>query len=172
MKRALLVILIVVVLLMFGAAYNQSAGSQAGYRRAPDFSLTDLNGKTVKLADYEGKVLFLNFWATWCPPCRAEIPDFVEVYSQMKAKGLEIIGLSLDTKGKEAVAAFVEKYKINYPIILETRQNTEQIISDYDPGQFIPTTFVIDKQGRIRDKIVRQMDKEELLRYFNKLAAE
>ena len=90
----------------------------------------------------------------------------------MKAKGLEIIGISLDSKGKETVAAFVEKYKINYPIILESRQKTEKIISDYDPGEFIPTTFVIDKQGRIREKIVRQMDKEELLRYFNKLSAE
>jgi peroxiredoxin len=160
------------MILLIGAAHNQSAAAQSGYRQAPDFSLTDLNGKTVKLADYKGKVLFINFWATWCPPCRAEIPDFVEVYGQMKAKGLEILGISLDTKGKEAVVAFVEKYKITYPIVLETRDNTEKVISDFDPGQFIPTTFVIDKQGRIRDKIVRQMDKEELLKYFNRLIAE
>jgi peroxiredoxin len=160
------------MILLIGAAHSQNAAAQPGYRQAPDFSLTDLSGKTIRLADYKGKVLFFNFWATWCPPCRAEIPDFVEVYGQMKAKGLEILGLSLDTKGKEVVAAFVEKYKINYPIVLESRDNTEKIISDFDPGQFIPTTFIIDKQGRIRDKIVRQMDKEELLKYFNQLIAE
>jgi len=172
MKRSLLATASIGLMLLFGTPCSQGAASQTSYRQAPDFSLTDINGKTVKLADYKGKVLFFNFWATWCPPCRAEIPDFIEVYSQMKSNGLEIIGLSLDSKGRDTVAAFVEKYKINYPIILETRENTEQIISDYDPGQFIPTTFVIDKQGRIRDKIVRQMDKEELLKYFNKLSAE
>jgi peroxiredoxin len=172
MKRPLLVTASIGLMLFFGATDNQSAAAQSDSRQAPDFSLTDLSGKTIKLADYKGKVLFLNFWATWCPPCRSEIPDFIEVYGQMKSRGLEIIGISLDTKGREAVAAFVGKFKINYPIILETREKTEQIISDFDPGQFIPTTFIIDKQGRIRDKIVRQMDKAELLKYFKRLIAE
>jgi peroxiredoxin len=172
MKKSVLMTVTIGLIFLIGTAHRQSAAAQAGYRQAPDFSLTDLSGKTIKLADFKGKVLFFNFWATWCPPCRTEIPDFVEVYSQMKAKGLEIIGLSLDSKGRETVSAFIEKYKINYPIVLETRDNTEQIISDFDPGQYIPTTFVIDKQGRIRDKIVGQTDKKELLRYFNQLIAE
>jgi peroxiredoxin len=162
----------VVFLLLFGEFFIQQAHSQGNYPQAPDFKLTDINGKTISLSDYKGKVLFLNFWATWCPPCRAEIPDFVEAYGQEKAKGLEILGVSLDTKGKDVVAAFVEKYKINYPIVLETRKTIEQLIADYEPGQFIPTTIVIDKHGRIRNKKVGQMDKETILKYFQQLAAE
>lgn len=139
---------------------------------APDFVLTDLDGRTISLSDYKGKVLFLNFWATWCPPCRAEIPDFIEAYRENKDKGLEIVGISVDTKGKDAVADFVAKYKINYPVVLESRSKTQQLIDDYQPGQFIPTTIIIDKEGRIRHKHVGQMDKSDLLRYFQKYAGE
>jgi peroxiredoxin len=150
----------------------RSGNSQGNYPKAPDFTITDLNGKSISLSDYKGKVLFLNFWATWCPPCRAEIPDFVEAYGQQKAKGLEILGISLDSKGKEAIVAFVDKYKINYPVVLETRNTTDKLLDDYQPGQFIPTTIIIDKQGRIRNKQVGQMSKEMLLKYFQQLAGE
>jgi len=159
-------------LLTAGAVFHRDVAAQAGFAAAPDFRLTDLKGKTISLADYKGKVLFLNFWATWCPPCRAEIPDFVEVYSEMKSQGLEILGVSLDTKGKDTVVAFVEKYKINYPVVLESKRATEKIISDFQPGQFIPTTIVIDKQGRIRDKYVGQLDKAQILKYFHQLSSE
>jgi peroxiredoxin len=172
MKRLGLSIVTIAFLLLLGGVYNHSVFGQGSYPKAPDFQVTDLNGKSISLADYKGKVLFLNFWATWCPPCRAEIPAFVEVYGQNKSKGFEIIGISLDTRGKDTVTAFVEKYKINYPIVLESRRATQKIIDDYEPGQYIPTTIVIDKQGRIRGKVSRQMDREELLRYFNQLSAE
>jgi len=172
MKKVFAVVAPVALLLLSWGLLIQWAYSQANYPQAPDFKVTDLDGKSISLSDYKGKVLFLNFWATWCPPCRAEIPDFVEVYGQEKPKGLEILGISLDTKGKEIIVAFVEKFKINYPVVLETRKTIEKIISDYEPGQFIPTTIIIDKQGRIRDKHVGQMDKTMLIRYFNQLAAE
>ena len=147
--------------------------SQAGNGpAAPDFTLTDLSGKTVRLSDYRGKVLFLNFWATWCPPCRAEIPDFVEAYSQEKANGLEILGVSVDTKGKAAISDFVEQYKINYPVVLESRQKTEKLVKDYQPGQSIPATIIIDKSGRIRHKEVGAIDKDTLLKHFRHLIAE
>jgi peroxiredoxin len=149
-----------------------SAASQSNPALAPDFELTDLTGKMVSLSDYKGKVLFLNFWATWCPPCRNEIADFVEAYKENKDKGLEILGISVDTKGKDVVVAFVERYKINYPVVLESRSKTKQLIDDYKPGQFIPTTIIIDKQGRIRHKQVGQMDKTTLLEYFRQLASE
>lgn len=149
-----------------------SSSNQSSPIPAPDFVLTDLTGKTISLSDYRGKVLFLNFWATWCPPCRAEIPDFIEAYKENKDKGFEILGISVDTKGKDAVLQFVEKYKINYPVVLESRRKTEQLIDDYEPGQFIPTTVIIDKQGRIRHKHVGQMDKKTLIQYFQKYAAE
>jgi peroxiredoxin len=172
MKRLGLSIVTIAFLLLLGGVYNHSVFGQGSYPKAPDFQVTDLSGKSISLADYKGKVLFLNFWATWCPPCRAEIPDFVELYGQNKSKGFEIIGISLDIGGKDTVVAFVEKYKINYPIVLESRRATQKIIDDYEPGQYIPTTIVIDKQGRIRGKVSRQMDREELLRYFNQLSAE
>ncbi|MGB7296057.1 MAG: TlpA disulfide reductase family protein, partial [Candidatus Aminicenantales bacterium] len=96
----------------------------------------------------------------------------VEAYAEQKANGLEILGVSLDTKGKATVAAFIEKYKINYPVVLETRRNTEKIINDYQPGQYIPTTIIIDKSGRIRHKEVGAIDKATLLRHFQTFNAE
>lgn len=149
-----------------------SANGQSNPASAPDFELTDLTGKTISLSDYKGKVLFLNFWATWCPPCREEIPDFVEAYSENREKGFEILGISVDTKSRAVVSEFVAKYKINYPVVLESRAKTQQLIDDYEPGQFIPTTIIIDKQGRIRHKQVGQMDKVTLLKYFRQYAAE
>ena len=172
MNRILAVGVLAIIVLMSGACGLSSAREQDSSSVAPDFRVTDLTGKTISLSDYRGKVLFLNFWATWCPPCRAEIPDFVEAYAEQKANGLEILGISVDTAGKSAVSAFVEKYKINYPVVLETRENTSKMIENYQPGQFIPTTFVIDKTGRIRHKQVGAVDKETLLKYFSQLAAE
>mgnify|MGYP001033631536 CR=1 FL=1 len=172
MKKLLAVAAVAIFLLLFAAVLIRPAHSRGNYSQAPDFKVTDLTGKSISLSDYRGKVLFLNFWATWCPPCRAEIPEFVEVYGEQKAKGLEILGISLDSKGKEAVAAFVNKYKINYPVVLETRNMTEKLVNDYRPGQFIPTTIIIDKQGQIRNKHVGQMSKEMLVKYFQQLASE
>jgi peroxiredoxin len=172
MKPVNLAIIAAAALMLIGTSSIPATSAQADYPSAPNFTLNDLSGKTIKLSDYKGKVLFLNFWATWCPPCRAEIPDFIEAYAEQKANGLEILGISLDTKGKETVAAFVEKYKINYPVVLETRPNTEKIINDYQPGQYIPATVIIDKSGRIRHKEVGAIDKETLLKYFQSLAAE
>ncbi len=161
-----------VILVGVVAALAISCGAQTTATPAPDFTVIDLKGQTITSAQYKGKVLFLNFWATWCPPCRAEIPDFIDVYAANKAKGMEILGISLDTKEKSEVQAFVQRFKINYPVVLETKKQTEKLLDDFQPGQFIPTTFIIDKKGRIRDKIVRAMDKEEILRIFNRLAAE
>ena len=172
MNRMIPVGALTLALLMSGAVGLSCTPGQESSYQAPDFRVTDLKGKTISLSDYKGKVLFLNFWATWCPPCRAEIPDFIEAYAEQKANGLEILGISLDSKRKEEVAAFVEHYKINYPVVLETRQNTEKIIDDYQPGQFIPTTIIIDKTGRIRHKQVGAVDKETLLKHFRRLAAE
>jgi peroxiredoxin len=158
--------------MLIGTSFVPATSAQDDYVSAPNFKLTDLNGRKISLDDYKGKVLFLNFWATWCPPCRAEIPDFVEAYAEQKANGLEIVGISLDTKGKETVVSFVDKYKINYPVVLESRQATEKIINDYQPGQYIPATIIIDKSGRIRHKEVGAIDKETLLKHFQRLNAE
>jgi peroxiredoxin len=112
---------------------------------APNWDLKDLNGKSVKLSDFKGKVVILDFWATWCPPCRAEIPNFIDLQTQYKDKGLVIVGISLDQGGPGVVSAFVQAQKINYPIVM----GDEGVSTAYGNIQAIPTTFIIDTNGNI-----------------------
>lgn len=133
---------------------------------APNFTLTDLKGTRISLSDYEGKVLFLNYWATWCPPCRAEIPDFIEVYNEYKDKGLEILGVSVDQISADKVSDFVRKNKMNYPVAIAT----EELFQDYQPPRAIPTTLVIDGDGRIQYKKVGLMSKQEVINLFEKFS--
>ncbi len=131
---------------------------------APDFSFSDLGGRTWRLADFKGKVLILNFWATWCPPCREEIPDFIAAYKELKSEGLEIVGLSVDRMTAEALEEFVKDVGITYPVGLATQEH----IKAFRPGDYIPSTLVIDPQGNIRHRHVGAMDKETLLGMFNR----
>jgi peroxiredoxin len=160
-KRALYLIIVAL-------AGWTSLGALVQNQPAPAFSLKDLNGKALTLADYKGKVLILNFWATWCPPCRAEIPDFVEFYDQNKVNGLEIIGLSVDKLTPDQLKSFVTKNKMIYTVAFAP----EKTIKDYGPIDAIPTTFVIDKKGIIRHAQVGIMDKKTLNGIFQKLSTE
>ena len=135
---------------------------------APAFSIKDMSGKTITLDGLKGKVVVLNFWATWCAPCRAEVPDFVSFYNENKAKGLEILGVSVDTNTAGQVPEFVQKNKVSYPVAMVTKI----ILRDYGPIDAIPTTFIIDKTGRVRYTQVASMDKETLAEWFAKLSAE
>jgi len=135
---------------------------------APDFTVKDLQGNALSLADYKGKVLVLNFWATWCGPCRDEIPDFIEAYKENKDRGLEILGLSVDRLSPDKLLAFVSKAGINYPIALAD----EAIIEAYEPGAYIPATIVVDGKGVIRFRQVGQIDKAALVKLFNELAGQ
>jgi peroxiredoxin len=131
---------------------------------APDFSVQDLGGNTLNLASFKGKVLVINFWATWCPPCRQEIPDFIAATKELKGEGLEILGLSVDETTAPALLAWTRKQGINYPIALAT----PEIVRAYEPGDFIPATIVIDRQGRIRFRQSEMMDKDKLVGLFRK----
>jgi peroxiredoxin len=115
---------------------------------APDFTLPDLEGNRLTLSDFKGKVIILNFWATWCPPCREEIPDFVELYEEYKDDGLVIIGVNLDRGDSRAVKKFSKNYKINYPIVT----GNVSVTQDYGGIRGIPTTFIIDRKGNIKEK--------------------
>jgi peroxiredoxin len=112
---------------------------------APAWELKDIKGNTVKLSDFKGKVVIVDFWATWCPPCRAEIPHFVKLQDKYAKQGLVIVGISVDEGGAEVVSSFAKANKINYPIALGNQDVAEQ----YGATDGIPTTFVIDRKGNV-----------------------
>ncbi|HWY43876.1 MAG TPA: TlpA disulfide reductase family protein [Candidatus Sulfotelmatobacter sp.] len=114
---------------------------------APDFKLTTLDGKPVTLADSHGKVILLNFWATWCGPCRAEIPDLIELQNKYKDR-LQILGLIVDDDDQDAIKEFVEKFGINYPVAIASND----IRFQYGGIAALPTSFVLDSEGRIVQK--------------------
>ncbi len=111
---------------------------------APDFSLQDLNGQRLSLSKYKGKVVLLNFWATWCDPCRREIPRFVELQSKYGDRGFQVVGISLDDDAKE-VPPFYQQYKMNYPVAV----GNEKLADRYGEILGLPVNFLIDRDGRI-----------------------
>jgi cytochrome c biogenesis protein CcmG/thiol:disulfide interchange protein DsbE len=147
-----------------------AAPQQQGSRQtAPDFNLKTLDGKTLQLSALKGKVVLLDFWATWCPPCKAEIPHFKELYDQYRGKGLEIIGVALDEGGEKDVAPFAQQNQINYPL---AAAGAQQLAQAYGGVRGIPTTFLIDKQGKIAKKYVGYQDKQVFEKEIQALLAE
>jgi peroxiredoxin len=141
-------------------AREASTAAEAGTvgTAAPAFELPDLDGKTVRLADFKGKVAVINFWATWCPPCRAEVPDFVRLQAKYRDRGLAIVGLSLDAGGANDVRPFADEYDVNYTMLLandETAQAYGGIVG-------IPTTFILDRNGTIVKKMVGKAEYEAI----------
>ncbi len=122
----------------------------SGLGQAPDFSLTDLDEKNVKLLDLRGKVVVLNFWATWCPPCREEIPDLIQLHNKYAQQGLIVLGVSLDEEGVEGVKSFAKKNNISYPIVM----GNQTLAGAYGGIRAIPATFIINREGKIIEKIV------------------
>ena len=149
--KKILFLLLAGTILLAGCSNVESANG-----KTPNFSLQNLDNRIVRLSDYEDKVIILNFFATWCPPCRAEIPDFIQLVNEYSDKNLVIIGVSLDRSGVEVLREFADGLGINYPILLD-----DGLVSDaYGPIRSMPTTFIIDKKGNIIQKIIGARSKD------------
>lgn len=153
------------LLLTFAALVALAAPVHAQRKDAPNFVLKNAAGATVDLAKLRGKAVVVNFWATWCPPCRAEIPGFITVYKKYKGKGLEIVGVSLDEKGWGVINPFIKKHEIPYPVVLGDMNVAEA----YGGIRSIPTTFFVDRKGKIADQHVGYMSEEDFERKVKSL---
>lgn len=151
------VIIVAVSLMLFIAPYaarrragdNGGNGAELKGRTAPDFTLESLDGKTVRLSDYRGKAVLLNFWATWCQPCKIEMPWFEELQKEYGAQGLQVVGVAMDDASKEDIAKFAKEMGVNYPILI----GKESVGDAYGGVQFLPSTFFIDRDGKVVDRI-------------------
>ena len=120
---------------------------------APDFTVTDIDGKKLSLSDYRGKVVLLDFWATWCTPCRAEIPHFVEMQQTLGPQGFQVVGISMDDEAKP-VKAFYQQYRMNYP----TAVGDDKLAQSFGGVLGLPVNFLIDRDGRIVKKYLGATD--------------
>ena len=176
MKRNPLALMVVAVLvagmLYFGIRMSRRSGTAGGAPSigpitasvAPDFSLESLDGKTMRLSDFRGKAVLLNFWATWCGPCKIEMPWFVELQKEYAAQGFQIVGVAMDDGSKEDIAKFAKEMGVNYPILI----GKEAVGDAYGGVQFLPESFFIGRDGKIVDKVFGLKGKGEIAEAIKK----
>jgi peroxiredoxin len=140
-------------------------------RAAPDFTLQDANGKPVRLSDFKGKVVLLNFWATWCGPCTTETPQFDSVYRANKAKGVDFIGIDTKETSTDAAKAFVHDNDISYPIVSDEQGETAVALGKI-PALALPFTVILDKQQRVAAVYLHPLTPKDLQPVLDKLRAE
>lgn len=158
-KTKFLVISMISVLFIVGSLLispgQASAGDVQPAREAPDFTLSDTDGKRISLSDFKGKVILIDFWATWCPFCRESIPILGSLYNDYKDKGLEIIGIALEYDGGKGLKRFAEQKNITYTLLI----GNEKLATEYS-AYGVPTRFLINREGKIVEKFVGFQDKE------------
>jgi peroxiredoxin len=150
----LLVLIASVVLIIFlrderDSTLETTSQIQPGVE-APDFTFSDLNGVKVSLAAYRGKVVMVNIWATWCPPCRQEMPSMQRLYEKFKGENFEILAVSIDSEGREAVAPFMRKMNLTFPALLDPGETIRPLYGITG----VPESFIIDKKGIVVEKII------------------
>jgi thiol-disulfide isomerase/thioredoxin len=143
MKR---IINVAAALLMFTTA---AAHAQSNAQQAPPLTLKSIQGRALSLSNYSGKVVLLNFWATWCPPCRAEMPDLVRMQREYGVRGLQVIGITYPPETLREARRFIRKLGVNYPIAIGTKE-TKAL---FDESETLPVTIVIDREGKIAERI-------------------
>ena len=144
----LLLGLSLVIVQVRGGKATPEVRPEVGYM-APDFALPGLDGQTVRLSDFRGKkAIFLNFWATWCPPCRLEMPTMEKAYQEYKSRGLEVLAVSIDAGQKSVVKNFLQEFKLTFPALLDPDMEVLRLYRIFG----LPATFLIDKQGIIRHR--------------------
>jgi thiol-disulfide isomerase/thioredoxin len=151
----IVVVIVAIAVMLIGGEYLVRKGQKSGLisatggpkpgAPAPDFALQSLDGKTVRLSDFRGKAVLLNFWATWCTPCRLEMPWFVELQKQYGPQGLEVLGVAMDDAGKDKIAKFAQDMGVNYPVLL----GKESVGDEYGGVEYLPTSFYIDRDGKV-----------------------
>ena len=160
-SRAFAAVAVIAALCSCSGSSETKAASRPSKERkpAPEFTLKDANGSTVKLSDYRGKVVLLNFWATWCGPCALEIPWFIEFEQQFKARGFEVVGISMDEDGWTAIKPYATEHRMNYRVLL----GNDSVSDLYGGVEALPTSFVIDREGKIATVHVGLAEKNEYI---------
>ena len=163
-----LVVVVAVVALMLFAAAHFSRKNKTGYDaallggdvrglQAPDFDLQTLDGKEVKLSDYRGKAVLVNFWATWCDPCKIEMPWIIDLQKKYGDQGFVVIGIAMDDSGKDAIAKFAKEMGVNYTIV-----QGKNAVGDAYGATGYPTSVYIDREGHVVDRVLGLVSKSEI----------
>ncbi len=159
---ALVVVAVVAAaMLYFGFHMARRSGPASPVTKstpAPDFTLQSLDGKNMRLSDLRGKAVLLNFWATWCSPCKIEMPWFIELQKQYGSQGLQIVGVAMDDSSKEDIAKFAKDMGVNYPVLL----GKEAVGDEYGGVPALPESFFIGRDGKIVDRIIGLKGKAEI----------
>ena len=159
---------IIVLLQTKDSSFNLSGKPRLGKGvPALNFTFPGLDGKKVSLADYKGKVVLLNIWATWCAPCVAEMPSMEKLYQELKGKDFEILAVSIDASGAKDVLPFMKKYKLSFPALTDTRGAIKELYQTTG----VPESIIIDKDGIIVEKVIGPRDwaTPGAIRYFRNL---
>lgn len=159
----IVIALVVSIMLVFGIQKanrnkGQKPAGQMQGQLAPDFSLTTPEGKVMKLSDFRGKAVLLNFWATWCEPCKVEMPWFVDLQKKYGPQGLQVLGVAMDDASPGEIASFAQKLGVNYPVLL----GKEEVGSEYGGIEYLPSTFYIGRDGKIIDHVFGLVSRSEI----------
>ena len=125
---------------------------------APDFTLMTPDGRTMKLSDFHGKAVLLNFWATWCEPCKVEMPWFVDLQKKYGAQGFQVLGVAMDDASPNTIASFAQKMGVNYPILV----GKEEVGAQYGGIDYLPSTFYINRDGKVIDHVFGLVSRSEI----------